>query len=762
MIHPTKTSSPPSLGVRALRWIGSATPLAFGLLCGVSANPLRSMADEPAEKKITFDDHIKPIFREHCTACHAEGDKASDLALDTYTGVMAGGSSGDVIASGNPGGSRLYALVNHSERPFMPPDEDAIAKEKQDLLKLWIEQGMPENSGSKIKRASSAATAMLGTVSLGKPDGPPPMPESLLAQPVVETERSAAIAAMAASPWAPLIAVGGQEQVVLYHAQSGELLGVLPFPEGEPQSLTFTRDGKQLLIAGGKHSHSGCAVLVDIATGERITKVGDELDTVLAADISPDKKRIAIAGPQKIIRIFDSLSGEQVQELKKHTDWIFALRFSPDGVLLASSDRSNGLIVWEADSGLLYAELAGHKGEIRAIDFRADSNVLASASLDGTIKLWDMPESKEIKSWNAHGGGATAVAYAHDGSLASAGRDSKIKWWNAAGELQKEFSGLSETALEVALTGDAAQIAGGDWNGKVQIWQTADPEQVQLIAANPPSIESRLEAAKQSFLAIETEVTTLHQVAEKSQLATTEAQQALAALQATASNSQKSLAGAQSELTELTAQSTTRQAQVAELEAALAAAKEALLKVNEATKLKRSQVAELDALVKQQMTEVAAKEATQATLLAASQTAAQSLAQKQAQMELARAALEKAAAEKLALEQKAAELNTAAQTAAAAAGKLTEQLAAAVEEQDQRSAKMQEMAVRLEALNQQLASLQAQAKQAAEEQSAAQSALTDQQTMTSQLQAELEAAEQAAVEAQQQLDLFNQAYKAPQ
>ena len=151
-------------------------------------------AEETEEKKITFDDHIKPIFREHCSACHSESDKSSDLALDSYGGTLAGGSSGKVVDEGNSGASRLFALVSHAEQPYMPPDQDPIPKEQIALIKTWIDQGMPENSGSKIKRKNNAAAAMLAGPVIGKPEGPPPMPEAILRQAIVETERSAAIA----------------------------------------------------------------------------------------------------------------------------------------------------------------------------------------------------------------------------------------------------------------------------------------------------------------------------------------------------------------------------------------------------------------------------------------------------------------------------------------------------------------------------------------------------------------------------------------
>ena len=90
--------------------------------------------------------------------------------------------------------------------------------------------------------------------------------------------------------------------------------------------------------------------------------MGDELDTVFGADVNETVNKIALGGPQKIVRVFQISSGEVLFELKKHTDWIYCVDYSPDGVLVASGDRSGGLHVWEADTGRLYLDLIGHKG----------------------------------------------------------------------------------------------------------------------------------------------------------------------------------------------------------------------------------------------------------------------------------------------------------------------------------------------------------------------------------------------------------------
>ncbi|MBU6237574.1 MAG: hypothetical protein KGQ51_07075 [Planctomycetes bacterium] len=451
-------------------------------------------AEEPA--KITFEDHIKPIFREHCTSCHNNNAKKGGLSLESFQMTMTGGSSGEVLVAGDLDSSRLYALTAHKEQPVMPPMQDRIPQAKIDLLKTWIEQGMPENSGSAIRKASSNASAIM-VAATGRPEGPPPMPGSVLRQTPLFTPKASAVSALAASPWSPLVAVGGQLQVSLYHSQTGQLLGIIPFPEGEPQSITFSRDGRLILIGGGRHSANGVAVLHDIQTGNRIAKVGDELDIVLAADISDDNRWIAVAGPQKMVRVYDTLTGALKWEQKKHTDWIYSLRFSPDGLLLATADRAAGLVIWETATGRMYADLQGHKNEIRSLAWRPDSSAVVTASLDGTLKIWDMNESKLVKSWDAHGGGASAIAICNDGTMVSTGRDQKVKVWDAAGNAAGEMPALAEAGLEVAITVDGTHVVAGDWAGNVRVWTRANPADEKRLAPNPPTLDVAIATSKQ-------------------------------------------------------------------------------------------------------------------------------------------------------------------------------------------------------------------------------------------------------------------------
>ena len=97
----------------------------------------------------TFDEDVLPVFRQHCVNCHGNDKQKGDLNLATFAAVQKGGSSGVVVVAGNPDKSRVFTLTAHKEEPKMPPKGDRIPEAQLTLVKLWIEQGARENSGSK-------------------------------------------------------------------------------------------------------------------------------------------------------------------------------------------------------------------------------------------------------------------------------------------------------------------------------------------------------------------------------------------------------------------------------------------------------------------------------------------------------------------------------------------------------------------------------------------------------------------------------------
>ena len=485
--------------------------LALGMVAivGVCGYAEQSTEKKETPEKVTYDDHVKPILRTHCLSCHNQGDPSGGLALDSYTALREGGGSGPVVPEdGDVLSSRLWKLITHQEAPEMPPG-DKVPDEELSVIRAWISGGILENSGSKSKvKKKRNALAMVAS-SGQKPDGPAAMPESVPQSVPVVTDRPAATTAIAASPWAPLVAIAGQQQIVLYHTETSELLGVLPFEEGIAQTLRFSRDGQFLIAGGGEHAVRGVVAVFDVKTGERVAAVGDELDTVFGAGVNDRMNRVALGGPQKMLRIFDATNGEILFDIKKHTDWIYSVAYSPDGILVASADRSGGLYIWEAETGRLFLDAAGHKGPIRSLAWRDDSNVLASGSKDGTVKLWDMIQGKVVRSINAHNGGVTSVDFDHDGRLVTAGRDRRVRLWDTNGGKIRDFERMPEAVLEVAFSHDGQRVIYGDWNGTVLSVDTEKPDQKETLAANPPPIPKRIESIKTSLASIQTDLAPL-------------------------------------------------------------------------------------------------------------------------------------------------------------------------------------------------------------------------------------------------------------
>jgi hypothetical protein len=641
-------------------------------LCLTGA-PTGRAADKAA--KTTYDEHVVPILREKCFGCHNPDRKSGGLRLNTYTNIMGGGASGEVIKPGDPDGSLLFRLVSHLQEPNMPPKSPKLPDAMLATIRAWIQGGALENSGSKAVAVNKPKFDIaLSSIAKGKPDGPPPMPEKLGLEPVVRTKRANALTALAASPWATLVAVAGQKQVILYHADTLELLGILPFPEGVPYVLKFSRNGSLLLAGGGKGARAGKVVVWSVKTGERIFEVGDEMDAVLAADISADQTQIALGGPSKVVRIYSTTDGKLLQEIKKHTDWIYALEFSPDGVLLASGDRNGGLLVWEAHTAREYFSLRGHTAAITDVSWRADSNVVASASEDGTIRLWEMENGTQIKGWG-HGAAVEAVKYARDGRLVSCGRDNRAKVWDQNGASVRVFDPFPDIALRAVFTHDGNRVIAGDWTGQLRVLGTADGKLAGNLEANPPSVAEQLARASKELGTKEAQLTQLTAAAAASQTAAdaaardlTAAQKASSETAATAQNMATVLARAREVADRASGALATAQAQTAAHQITSQAYTEAAAKIKTAADKAKDNKELASAVVRGQQiatqaaADLAAAQKLVADLTPVARTASEQLAQVQKE---ATAAAGAAAASPKVVESKAAAAKAAAARAAA-------------------------------------------------------------------------------------------------
>src|ERR1022692_2393108 len=242
-------------------------------LCIIVAAMVFRWSGALAAEKVTYQDNILPLVQANCAKCHNEDKKKADLDLTSYPGALKGSGSGAVLVAGNPDASKLWKAVTQSEDPSMPPNQPPLRDKDLETFKKWIQGGLLENAGGKAVAAKKPeADFSLKSDQVGKPAGAPPMPKDLPRIVVSHTARTTAITGLAASPWTPLIAVAGQKQILLFHSDTLELLGILPFTEGQPVDLKFSRNGQLLLASGGIGAKSGRVVGWGVVTGKKLDR----------------------------------------------------------------------------------------------------------------------------------------------------------------------------------------------------------------------------------------------------------------------------------------------------------------------------------------------------------------------------------------------------------------------------------------------------------------------------------------------------------
>jgi WD40 repeat protein len=322
-----------------------------------------------------------------------------------------------------------------------------------------------QTSAMRSKKTDTDASAIAGIGDAE--DSTMAVVTSNSAKPVRSLSR--VVTAVAASPTASLVAVAGHREVFLYQWTDQTLVTTIPFPAGDVFVLRFSRDGSTLLVGGGLGGASGKVMGFDVATGAVLFEVGNESDVVLAADLSPDGRLVALSGPSRTVKVFDTVSGEKTAEMKKHTDWVLTLAFSNDGLLLASGDRFGSLQIWEATSGNAFHTLRGHAGAIHGIVWSANSNTVMSVSEDGTLREWDMHEGKQVRIESENIGGLLALDSAAAGPFVVGGRSGKLAIRRASGQSTQVIL-MDDEVTDLAMTQDATHVIAADVTGNVRLF----------------------------------------------------------------------------------------------------------------------------------------------------------------------------------------------------------------------------------------------------------------------------------------------------
>jgi hypothetical protein len=424
---------------------------------------------------VSYAKQVKPFFTRYCLECHNQDEAKGGLNLETYKSLREGGDSGEVLTPGKADASRIVRLVEHKDKPFMPPKKAKQPRpEEVALLRAWIDAGAKEDSAVRI------------TV----PDIKPKIP---VAPPV---------AALAYHPGGQILASGGRGTVYFFDTATGDLLGKLDGLHPRVTALTFSRDGKQLAVASSAMGESHEVRLYEInqGVGTPLSPNGvianTHADVILDLAFNPDGKILASCGYDRLIKLWDVAAKKELQALKDHSDSVYGIAFSPDGKLLASAAADRAVKVWEVATGRRLYTLAESTDWLYAVAWSPDGRHLAAAGVDKSIRVWQVSAEggRIVHSVFAHEAPVLRLAYTPDGqTLYSLSEDRTVKAWDANRMVERKvYASQPETVLSLAVRLDGKQLALGRYDGVLVLLDaaTGKPQAEPLpIKPKPPIAE---------------------------------------------------------------------------------------------------------------------------------------------------------------------------------------------------------------------------------------------------------------------------------
>src|SRR5262249_24948457 len=111
---------------------------------------------------------------------------------------------------------------------------------------------------------------------------------------------------------------------------------------------------------------------------------------VTAVAFSPDGRRLASAGSDPSVKVWDTTTWKPLHVLPDLTGGAWCVACSPDGRRVAWGGADATVKVWDEASGEVRT-LRGHTGWVQGVAFNSDGTQVASASADRTVKIWKVP-----------------------------------------------------------------------------------------------------------------------------------------------------------------------------------------------------------------------------------------------------------------------------------------------------------------------------------------------------------------------------------
>jgi WD40 repeat protein/predicted Ser/Thr protein kinase len=273
-------------------------------------------------------------------------------------------------------------------------------------------------------------------------------------------------------------------RLVRLRDETGRVVCTIKLPKGRQAWMVALSPDRKLVALAVLPTEEDLGVRIgiyDTASGEERASCTGSQDIFNALVFSPDGRRLAAGGDDRVIHIWDAATtGKPLTECRGHTSKVLSIAFRPDGSRLVTAAHDDTVRQWDAWTGReVEPPYDRHTAEVDAAVYSPDGQRIASAGADRTIRLWQAVGRQDQAVLRGHTGTVMALAFTQGGRrLVSASYgDGTVRFWEAAPEATLPvMAGHTSYVYPVAYSPDGRWIASGAWDNTVRLWDAATGE----------------------------------------------------------------------------------------------------------------------------------------------------------------------------------------------------------------------------------------------------------------------------------------------